>query len=131
MTDFKATATSTVLGGMFIPAHDETFDLAEVIGTKLEEFRAYVASVRTEGQADHAVAELLTALAPKQDHTFRVTHERTGEVAYQGTSYREAGSIQYGNNKAAQMDGEQPFWRMWLVDEDGASCIVNTQQPTR
>lgn len=59
---FTATAVITVVMGRTIPAHDETMDLAESIGQKLDEFRHYVASVRSEGQADEAVKELLTAL---------------------------------------------------------------------
>lgn len=58
---FVAVATSTVLGGAYIPAHDETFDLAESIGTQLDAFRAYVAEVRDAQQADAAVTELLQA----------------------------------------------------------------------
>lgn len=48
--------------GRTIPAHDETLDLAESIGQKLDEFQHYIASVRSVGQADEAVKELLTAL---------------------------------------------------------------------
>jgi hypothetical protein len=59
---FTATAISTVLAGDNIPAHDMTFDLAEVIGQKLDDFRHYVANVRDPEQADSAVKELLTAL---------------------------------------------------------------------
>lgn len=59
---FTATAVTTVIIGRTIPAHDETMDLAEAIGQKLDEFRAYVARERSEAQADEAVKELLTAL---------------------------------------------------------------------
>lgn len=59
---FTATAVTTVVMGDTIPAHDETIDLAEIIGQKLDEFRKYVASVRDVEQADAAVRELLTAL---------------------------------------------------------------------
>lgn len=59
---FVTVATSTVFLGNTIPAHDETFDLAESIGTQLDAFREYVASVRDAQQADAAVTELLTAL---------------------------------------------------------------------
>lgn len=123
MTEFKATAVSTVLAGRFIPAHDETFDIAESIGGQLEAFREYVARVRDESQADNAVAELLTALAPKPDHTFRVTHERTGKVAYEGASYLDASAAQYRENT----DGLDKLWRLWLIDPDGIGVIVKTQ----
>jgi hypothetical protein len=59
---YTATAVTTAILGAAIPAHDETLDLAEAIGQKLDAFRAYVASVRSEEQADEAVKELLTAL---------------------------------------------------------------------
>lgn len=59
---FTATAVTTVVMGDFIPAHDETLDLAEAIGQKLDEFHHYVARVRNEEQASDAVKELLTAL---------------------------------------------------------------------
>jgi hypothetical protein len=59
---YTAEAVTRVVLGNTIPAHDETMDLAEAIGQKLDEFRAYVASVRSEEQADSAVKELLTAL---------------------------------------------------------------------
>ena len=61
MAKFVDIAGPTVLLGRTIPAHDETFDLAESIGKQLDEFRAYIAEVRDAGQADAAVAELLTA----------------------------------------------------------------------
>lgn len=61
-TQFKTVATGTVFTGSFIPAHDETFDLAESIGTQLEAFQAYVASVRSDEQAKNAVKELLISL---------------------------------------------------------------------
>lgn len=61
MSNFKAVATSTVFAGMAIPAHDQTFDLAESIGAQLDTFREYVASVRNEAHADAAVKELLAA----------------------------------------------------------------------
>jgi len=59
---FTATAVTTVIMGDSIPAHDETMDLAESIGQKLDEFHAYVAKVRGDAQANDAVKELLTAL---------------------------------------------------------------------
>jgi len=59
---FTATAVITVVMGNNIPAHDETMDLAESIGQKLDEFRSYIASVRDDAQADAAVKELLAAL---------------------------------------------------------------------
>lgn len=52
----------TVLAGRSIPAHDETMDLAESIGQQLDAFRSYIASVRSEEQADDAVKELLAEL---------------------------------------------------------------------
>ena len=58
---FAAVGTATVLAGKFIPAHDETFDLAESIGTQLDEFRAHIAKERDAKQADAAVTELLKA----------------------------------------------------------------------
>lgn len=67
---FAAVGTATVLGGDYIPAHDQTFDLAESIGTQLDAFRAYVTEVRDAEQADNAVEELLAAFlkeAQKRD----------------------------------------------------------------
>lgn len=67
---FAAVGTATVLGGMYIPAHDETFDLAAAIGGQLEQFRAYIAEVRDPEQADNAVSELIAAFwkeAQKRD----------------------------------------------------------------
>lgn len=61
MSKFTAVATATVLGGSFIPAHDQTFDIAAAIGGQLEQFRAYVAEVRDAEQADNATEELLAA----------------------------------------------------------------------
>lgn len=58
---FAAVATATVFLGNTIPAHDETFDLAESIGSQLDAFREYVAEARDAQQADAAVTELLTA----------------------------------------------------------------------
>jgi hypothetical protein len=62
---FAKVAAPTVLGGDFIPAHDQTFDLAEEIGNKLDAFRAYVTEVRDAAQADDAVEELLKAFLEK------------------------------------------------------------------
>jgi hypothetical protein len=59
---FTATAVTTVIMGDNIPAHDETLDLAETIGQKLDEFREYITSVRDAEQAHDAVKELLAAL---------------------------------------------------------------------
>jgi hypothetical protein len=58
---YTAEAVGIVLIGRAIPAHDETMDLAEAIGQKLDEFRNYIESVRSAEQADEAVKELLTA----------------------------------------------------------------------
>jgi hypothetical protein len=66
-----------------------------------------------------------------QDHTFRVTHERTGKVAYEGESYMEAATAQYTANVEESIERREPLWRMWLVDVDGIACTINTQQPTR
>lgn len=63
-----------------------------------------------------------------QDHTFRVTHERTGKVAFEGESYIVAAEAQYQYNVHEQSEGREPFYRMWLVDMDGIGVIVNTQQ---
>lgn len=63
MGKFKAVAVSAVVMGQNIPAHDETCDIAESIGQQLDAFRAYVASVRSEEQADEAVKELIIAFA--------------------------------------------------------------------
>ena len=126
----KSMATGTVFGGMMIPAHDETFDLAEVIGQKLDAFREYVASVRDEEQAEMATAELLTALlrqVQQPEHTFRVIHERTGKVAYEGESYTAASGTQYRENVEEQAAGHPPLWRLSLVDIDGVTVRVNTQ----
>lgn len=60
--NLRPAATTAVTMGDYIPMHDQTFDLAEGIAEQLQEFRQYVASVRTEEQADLAVTELLTAL---------------------------------------------------------------------
>lgn len=62
-----------------------------------------------------------------QDHTFRVTHERTGKVAYEGESYIEAANIQYGENCIEQSERREPLWRLWLIDQDGIGVIVKTQ----
>ena len=51
-----------VLAGNFIPAHDETFDLAEKIAKDLAAFRKYVAGVRDAAQADDALLELAEAI---------------------------------------------------------------------
>lgn len=64
-----AVATTTAFVGRTIPAHDETLDLASTIGKSLDEFRAYIASVRSESQADAAVTELLTALLEAHQNT--------------------------------------------------------------
>jgi hypothetical protein len=58
---FASVATATVLGGSYIPAHDQTIEIAEIIGRHLDAFREYVASVRDAEQADNAVIELLGA----------------------------------------------------------------------
>jgi hypothetical protein len=60
--DYAAIAAHTVFMGRFIPAHDETHDLAAEIGATVAAFHAYVASVRDAEQADGAVAELLNAM---------------------------------------------------------------------
>lgn len=62
VANLKQVAISTVLGGRTIPAHDETFDLAESIGAQLDAFREYVAGARSPEQADEAVRELLETL---------------------------------------------------------------------
>jgi hypothetical protein len=62
-----------------------------------------------------------------QDHTFRVTHERTGKVAYEGESYMEAAMAQTTANVEERSEGREPFYRMWLVDVDGIGVIVKTQ----
>lgn len=63
----------------------------------------------------------------EQDHSFRVTHERTGKVAYEGRSYIEASDAQYRNNADEQSEGRRPFWRMWIVDIDGISVRIDNQ----
>ena len=67
---------------------------------------------------------------PEPDHTFRVTHAHGGKVAYEGPSYLVAAGAQYDYNVHERSEGREPLWRMWLVDVDGISCTVNTQQPT-
>jgi hypothetical protein len=62
-----------------------------------------------------------------QDHTFRVTHERTGKVVYEGESYMEAAMAQTTANVEERGEGREPFYRMWLVDVDGIGVIVKTQ----
>lgn len=56
-------ARGQVLIGAHIPAHDETFELAENIGKLLDKFYAYVSSSRSEEQAKKAVQELCNALS--------------------------------------------------------------------
>lgn len=65
--------------------------------------------------------------AKKQDHSFRVTHERTGKVVYEGESYLVASLAQYQYNAHEQSEGRQPFWRMWLVDPDDVSVRIDNQ----
>lgn len=130
MTTFKETAARTTLMGDYIPSHDETHDLAESIGAQLDTFQAYVAEIRDPEQAEGAVSELLTALlrqVQQPEHTFRVTHERTGKVAYEGPSYTAAAGTQYRENGEEQAAGLPPLWRLSLVDIDGVSVRVNTQ----
>lgn len=62
-----------------------------------------------------------------QDHKFRVTHERTGKVAYEGESYLVAAEAQYQYNVHERSENRQPLWRMWLIDPDGIGVIVKTQ----
>jgi hypothetical protein len=62
-----------------------------------------------------------------QDHTFRVTHERTGKVSYEGESFIDASGSQYRENEAESRVGYPPLWRMYLVDPDGNIVRVNTQ----
>jgi redox-sensitive bicupin YhaK (pirin superfamily) len=134
MSTFRSEAYRAVITGDFIPAHDETTDLAESIGEQLDAFRAYVASVRDAEQAEAATAELLTALlmqVQQPEHTFRVIHEHSGKVAYDGPSFTAAGGTQYRLNVEESAERREPLWRMWIVDIDGVSCTVNTQQETR
>ena len=131
MTTFKEIAARTTLMGDYIPSHDETHDLAGSIGAQLDAFQAYVASVRDEEQAEGAVAELLTALlaqVQQPEHTFRVFHEWSGERAYEGPSYIKAASAQWNKNIEESEEGRRPLWRMSLVDLDGVTVRVNTQQ---
>lgn len=58
---FEDAAAPTVWAGNYIPAHEDTLELAESIGSRLDAFREYVTSVRDEKQADEAVKELLQA----------------------------------------------------------------------
>ena len=51
-----------VLTGSSIPAHDETFDLAEEVGNALTAFQAYVSEVRSPEQGKAALLELVAAL---------------------------------------------------------------------
>lgn len=125
-----AVSVTTALVGNFIPAHDETMDLAESIGQKLDAFQTYIASVRDEEQAEMATAELLTALlrqVQQPEHTFRVMHEHSGKVAYEGESYTAAAGTQYRENVEEQAAGLPPLWRLSLVDIDGVTVRVNTQ----
>ncbi len=66
MTTNPLTLPADLIGAVFtgnsIPAHDETFDLAEKIGLDLKAFHAYVASVRSPKQADEALVELAEAI---------------------------------------------------------------------
>jgi hypothetical protein len=62
--DLIPSVLSNVVGlGDFIPAHDETFDLAEEIAQKLQAFLAYVTEARDAEQAEGALAELGQAIA--------------------------------------------------------------------
>lgn len=131
MSTFKSAAETAVLIGDYIPSHDETHDLAESIGTQLDQFQAYVTEVRDADQAEGAVAELLTALlaqVQQPEHKFRVFHEYSGTVAYEGPSYTAAAGTQYGKNAEEQRNRREPLWRMSLVDIDGVTVRVNTQQ---
>jgi hypothetical protein len=131
MSTFKETAARTTLMGDYIPSHDETHDLAESIGAQLDAFQAYVAEVRDPDQAEGAVAELLAELlkqVQQPEHTFRVFHEYSGERAYEGSSYTKAAGTQYSKNTEEHEEGRRPLWRLSLVDIDGVSVRVNTQQ---
>jgi hypothetical protein len=68
---YQQQAAAAVLIGGYLPAHDEVFDLAEVIGVSFDRLRAYITTVRDAEQADLAVAELLEALT-KANHPDRV-----------------------------------------------------------
>jgi hypothetical protein len=61
--DFTGALASAVLLGDWIPAHDETADIAETIGGFLGQFRDYVEHVRDTEHAEHALAELGAAIA--------------------------------------------------------------------
>ena len=58
----KSTATHAVLVGNALPAHDEVFDLAEQIGDTVGKLHDYITNVRSSGQADAAINELLDSL---------------------------------------------------------------------
>lgn len=62
MTTFKERGGAVAFAGNYIPAHDQTIDLAEEIGERLDAFQAYITEVRDAEQAHNATVELLSAL---------------------------------------------------------------------
>lgn len=62
-----------------------------------------------------------------QDHSFKVSNSRTGKLLLETESWLEAADAQYRANTEERAEGFQPMVRLWLVDIDGAECIVQTQ----
>ena len=84
--NYVSVGLTQVFVGAFIPMHDTTNDLAEEIGQKVEDFHAYVTSVRDSEQADAAVIELLTAMVEATKAHTLLRAETTRAVSEQETS---------------------------------------------
>jgi hypothetical protein len=113
MAKFVDVAGPTVFMGDNIPAHDETHDLAELIGSKLDEFRDYVESVRDADQADDAVVELLQAFLKVHAGRERVTETVAIYYAVSETGNRSIAASTF-NEAQAFVDAEDVWER---VDE--------------
>lgn len=113
MTKFIDVVGPTVFMGNNIPSHDETHDLAELIGAKLDEFRDYVASVRDSDQADDAVVELLQAFLKVHAGRERVTETVAIYYAVSGDGNRSI-AASTANEAQAFVDSEDVWER---VDE--------------
>lgn len=114
---FVDVAGPTVFMGDSIPAHDETHDLAEVIGTKLDEFRDYVESVRDADQADDAVVELLQAFLKVYVGRERVTETVAVYYAVKADGSRSVPFRTYSEAATAAEDSE------WVDVEDRIETI--------
>jgi hypothetical protein len=65
MTTYTARAATTAIVGDYLPAHDEVFDEALVIGAALDRMHTHITATRDIVQADLATDELLSALLRK------------------------------------------------------------------